>query len=347
MTKLLAGLLASLCVFTASAQSPVTTVGSIALSVGQWIVKNSKSVYYVRMEGTGNNETQARRAAFAGACEQAIGTVVLSEREAYKQNLAREDIYTYSSCYVEDYKVVSNSGNKVTVDVWVSDSRMANRLTSMGGSAGATINGEAIRKDYEKDQSKGRADRDGLTVIKAILNDYPRAAFTTKIDSTKLVRQYGQLSFDVTVEMKLSDAYVKALGEAIERYDESTWGTAYSSVRLYNGRFSSYSGRWRDAGVEKTFVDALSVEFNMELTFGGIRPVKQYVHNAQEQVTNQIIGYYNSNRKGDLVIDGNKRFYYTLRFEKPRDMSEDQFVDMITGFNTVDVRIIDNRRRSL
>lgn len=347
MTKLVAGLLASLCVFTASAQSPWTTAGSIALSIGQWIVKNNKDVYYVRMEGTGNNETQARRSAFAGACEQAIGTVVLSEREAYKQNLAREDIYTYSSCFVEDFKVISKTDNKTVVDVWVSDSRMANRLTSMGGTAGATINGDAIRKDYEKDQSKSRADRDGLAVIRAILNDYPRAAFSTKIDNTKLVRQYGQLSFDVTVEMRLSDAYVKALGEAIERYDESRWGTAYSAVRLYNGRFSSYAGRWRDAGVEKTFIDALSVPFNMELTFGGIRPVKQYVYNAQEQVTNQIVGYYNSNRKGDLVIDGNKRFYYTMRFEKPRDMSEDQFVDMITSFNTVDVRIIDTRRQSM
>lgn len=332
----------------AGAQPSITTVGSIAISIGQWIVKNSKDVYYVRMEGTGNNETQARRAAFAGACEQAIGTVVLSEREADLRKLNREDIYTYSSCYVEDYKVVSNQGNKTVVDVWVSDSRMARRLDNMGGASGSTINGEQIRKDYERDQSKGRADRDGLSVMKAVLNDYPRLAWSTKIDRTKLVRQSGQLSFDVVIEMKLSEAYIKALGEIIERYDEDSWGGTHSAIKLYNGRFSNYSGRWRDPQVERTALQAFATPFNIELTFGGYRPVKQQVTNAQEQVVNEIVGYYmNGSRRGALIIDGNKKFLYTVKFEKPRDMTEDQFVDLVSTFNTVDVRIIDKRRVAL
>ena len=113
---------------------------SVVITVGQWLIKSSDRVYYVQVEGRGHTESEARRNGFALAVEQAVGTLVLSEREAVQQKLTRQEVTNYSSGYVDNFKILNKTihGNEVTVtmDVWVAHSAIANRLFGRSEVAG-------------------------------------------------------------------------------------------------------------------------------------------------------------------------------------------------------------------
>lgn len=94
--------------------------------------KDKKKVYYIRVESQARDFESAKKQAFRLASEQVAGTVVLSESELRNSNLTRDEIITYSSGLIDEYKIVDrfDSGNsvKLTMDVWITESVMAQRL---------------------------------------------------------------------------------------------------------------------------------------------------------------------------------------------------------------------------
>jgi len=98
---------------------------SIAITVGQWLLKNQTRSFYIQVEAQGVNDNEARHNGFVLAVDQAVGTLILSERESDKKQLIKNDVYNYSSGYVTDYKILSKStrGNNsvLVMDVWVSN----------------------------------------------------------------------------------------------------------------------------------------------------------------------------------------------------------------------------------
>ncbi len=121
--------------------SPLT----IALTVGQWLIKDSQKVYFVKVESTASTPAQAREEGFRLAVRQAVGALVVAETEVKNQQLVRNDIIQYSSGYVQDFKILSESQvgsmSRVVMDVWVSDSKIANRLLNVSKDDGS-IDGE-------------------------------------------------------------------------------------------------------------------------------------------------------------------------------------------------------------
>jgi hypothetical protein len=99
---------------------------SIAITIGQWLLKNQNQSFYIQVEAQGANDNEARRNGFVLAVDQAVGTLILSERESDKKQLIKNDVYNYSSGYVTDYKILSKStrGNNsvMVMDIWVSHS---------------------------------------------------------------------------------------------------------------------------------------------------------------------------------------------------------------------------------
>ena len=351
MTKLIAGLLASLGLI-ASAQAQQQLIGSVALSVGQWIVKNSKTVYYVRMEATASTEPDARRQAFAAACEQAIGAVILSERESNPRGITRNDVFNYSSCMVEDYRVVSVNGSsdgvRVVVDVWVSDSKIANRLETMGVGNGTLINGEQIRRDWERDQSKRDADDGGVSLMRRVLDDYPRAAYQTRILETKVTRVNGDLAFSVTIEMKLSSQYLTALSEVVEKTRYSSWNTnAGRGVKIYDGKFTNTAGVWKDSTVQDLWERSLNRPVNMRLTFtGGPNQYTNCWTHDDDWYKTSFNGYYKINGRVNnafLIVDGTykKTTTYNLINRRSWGWSEEKFINWVSGFNLIDAKVVD------
>jgi hypothetical protein len=101
------------------APNPLT----IALTVGKWLVKDSQKAYYVQVESTASTPAQARTEGLKLAVSQAVGTLVVAESEVRNQQLVRNEIIQYSSGYIQDFKILSESQvgpmSRVVMDVWV------------------------------------------------------------------------------------------------------------------------------------------------------------------------------------------------------------------------------------
>ena len=87
---------------------------------------------YLRTVGTGKDFESAKNNAIVTAIEIYIGTVVVSEREVHNKKLLKDEILLYSSGYVNDYKIISQSQNdnhvQVVLDVSVNTNRISNRI---------------------------------------------------------------------------------------------------------------------------------------------------------------------------------------------------------------------------
>jgi len=201
------------------APSPV----GVALSVGAWIVDklDGNKVYYVKVKGVGSNEKQAREDGFKVAIDNAVGSLILSETEVVNNRVARREIIEYSSGYVTSFQVLSREqlGNQVvvTMDVYVSHSKIANRLLNKSKQA-STINGTELSTAVSTLQKQTR---DGDRVIATILKDYPQKAFVIENKPISIVRNSDRtLSMVIPHTMRWSPEYVEAIGEAVEKTKE-------------------------------------------------------------------------------------------------------------------------------
>ena len=95
---------------------------SIILAYNSY-VKDQKKVYYIRVQSQAQDFEQAKKQAFRLASEQVAGTVVLSESELRNSRLTRDEIITYSSGIVDEYKIINRVDGpnfvKLTVDIWI------------------------------------------------------------------------------------------------------------------------------------------------------------------------------------------------------------------------------------
>jgi hypothetical protein len=212
MQKLIAIVLL-LTIGTAHASSNV----SIALTIGQWLLKNRTQTFYIQVEAKGINDNEARRNGFVLAVEQAVGTLVLSEREADKKQLIKNDVYNYSSGYVTDYKILSKStraGDSVLImDVWVSHSAIANRILGRSTIAGQ-LNGPVASARVETLLNERAS---GDQIVSQVLEDFPRRAFDITLGATVLrMDAYRQTLIEIPFSMKWNYAYITSLHEVLQ-----------------------------------------------------------------------------------------------------------------------------------
>ena len=193
---------------------------SVAITVGQWVYQNStkEKLYYIRVKGSGANETQARQAGFKLAVEYAIGSLVLAESEVVNRNVSRDEIISYSSGYVDNFKVLEsytdNGSTVVEMDVWVKGSQIANRL--LGRSTNTTeVDGSQLDAQLQTLNYERIA---GDRVVKAVLADYPQRAYTVK---TTAIDSMFSPDRSLTLNVKFSIAwdfnYVESLRIALEQ----------------------------------------------------------------------------------------------------------------------------------
>jgi hypothetical protein len=190
---------------------------SVVLTVGQWLLKNTDRVYYVQVEGRGHTEAEARRNGFALAVEQAVGTLVLSEREAVQQRLARNEVTNYSSGYVDNFKILNKTmrGNEVTVtmDVWVAHSAIANRLFGRSEVAGQ-VDGARIGAQV---QTMQQSLADGDRIVSQVLKDFPRRAFDISLSNAVFRMDADRRTLlEIPFELKWNYNYIVSLHEALQ-----------------------------------------------------------------------------------------------------------------------------------
>ena len=190
---------------------------SVVLTVGQWLITKSDRVYYVQVEGRGHSEAEAIRNGYALAVEQAVGTLVLSEREAVQQRLNRNDVTSYSSGYVDNRKILNKTmrGNEftVTMAVWVAHSAIANRLLGRSEVAGQ-VDGARIGAQV---QTMQQSLSDGDRVVAQVLRDFPRHAFDISLSNAVFRMDADRRTLlEIPFELKWNYNYIVSLHEALQ-----------------------------------------------------------------------------------------------------------------------------------
>jgi hypothetical protein len=191
-------------------------------TIGEWIFKGPKKLYQVEVESQGSSLEDAKQNGFKIAVEQAVGALVLSETEVSNQTVIRNDIIRYSSGMIEKYEIKSQSsrGSQVVLvmDVWVSDSRIADRLMTIG-KADAVVAGDQIAV---RERSHVNEKISGDQVITAVANDFPKRAFDVQIKNTQILRQGRDPQILVNVHLKWSKDYINSLIDALNQTKSGT-----------------------------------------------------------------------------------------------------------------------------
>jgi len=181
-------------------------------------VKDQKKVYYIRVQSQAGDFESAKKQAFRQASEQVAGTVVLSETELRNSRMTRDEIITYSSGLIDEYKIIDRYDGtnyvKLTVDIWVTESVMAQRLLAKSateqGIDGAAL-GTRVNSILEERQR-------GDAIFGAILRDYPGRAFKVKSSAPRIgMDQRRNTIITVNWEVNWDDRYFDAFYDAAQK----------------------------------------------------------------------------------------------------------------------------------
>jgi hypothetical protein len=145
------------------------------------------------------------------------------------------------------------------MDVWVSKDSLADRIEAVvATSADGTIDTKKIEEVFKQaekrqqlDDANNRAAWDqtvaSTRMMLNILDDYPRAAFVTKLDNTKLLRdaKNGMPYMEYTVDIDWNQKYVGALTKSMlaSRNGKAVAGSGHH-VQVWTGIYSWTNGMW-------------------------------------------------------------------------------------------------------
>lgn len=268
MRKLLVGIVCAGLLATAQAQSVARVITptpvSVVLTIGQWLMKDRKELYYIRVESRADSFDSAKQEGFRLAIEHAVGSLILSETEVRTGRLTRDDIITYSSGFVDQYKIDQqiNAGGQVILQmqVWVAKSSIANRLLG-NSTVDAQIDGDRLASQVATLTEERRA---GDRVLSTVLADFPQRAFDLKVNRTwasYTSQRQGRLHIDYTVGWNRD--YVKSLAESIQAINQRSKCSRYSfrvnCIGTYEveivmpGFTSNVYGYFEDPSIEQQF----------------------------------------------------------------------------------------------
>lgn len=243
-------------------RSPLLGTG---VTLARWISEGSEKVLYVEVIGEGSTSEQARQQGFRLAVEHAVGTVVSSETEVRNDRVARDEIITYASGYVDRFEVVEQQqvNNRVLVNmkVWVRSSKIANRLLNKSVASAAVEGGRISTQIQTLQQERKSGDR----LLKSVLAGFPKQAFVIEMDKTQVLfdaNRTGQL--EVAFWLSWSKEYLESVAEALTAIShQSGCGDLFSKCRNYESQidvvrpgFASTTQAWFNDNVAFEMVNA-------------------------------------------------------------------------------------------
>jgi hypothetical protein len=195
---------------------------SIAGSLNAWAVEGP-----LRVQGEGETLQQARQNAFRTAIERAYGSAVVSDRLSVNGDLVKDEILNYASGYVTDYRLIDTqqkgSRTVVVMDIWVNDSKIADRILGAGTSPKAIDAEKQISQLSSLLDAKKRGDQ----LIQQVMNDFPNKAFTIRTDEIQLGADNNRSPWlFIKYAMGWNYKYLMAINEALSLMAESKNGVA-------------------------------------------------------------------------------------------------------------------------
>lgn len=195
---------------------------SLALTLGQWLLKDDKKVFYLEVESSGVDFEAAKNEGFRLAVERAVGTYVLSEREVKNKSLVRDELFKYSAGFVQDFKIKKKSDKNgalvLLMDVWVGESKLADRLNNVYKGEGA-VDGQQLAAQVEsiRKEKTGKVD-----LLKKILADFPVKAFDIKVGKIQSNIVQGKVEILVPIVIRWNEGYFSALAETLDLVKDGT-----------------------------------------------------------------------------------------------------------------------------
>lgn len=219
MKRLVIALLAALSLNALAGPASLITPSPLGVVIAiKSYLKDQKKVYYIRVESHAQDFEKAKKQAFRLASEQVAGTVVLSESELRNSNLTRDEIITYSSGLIDEYKIVDRYDSpglvKLTMDIWITESVMAQRLLAKSATEkGLDGTALSIRAESILDERQR-----GDDIFRAILRDFPRRAFRVKMDTPDVFMDaYRNTQVSVPITITWDERFVNAFNDAAEK----------------------------------------------------------------------------------------------------------------------------------
>lgn len=303
--------------------------------------------YKVRVQATGSNQEQARTNAFRKAIELAVGTIVLGEAVVRNDRLIRNEIISYSSGYIDNFTIISSTPTSVEMDVWVSESRIAKRLINMGVSSTDMVNGRAIRQDWDRREAQEvtaeRRRSDSIKLMHTVLNDYPRAAYQSKVIGTKMTREGGTPVLVTKVEIKFNSVYTDTLEDVAKKARDFSRGPNDRNdraLRIWNNLH--YTTAWWVDGSVSHWKHTFDKPVWVELNFGDKRFCWQVDDSLRERFfrlgktyianNSTVYGEYDLFTKGSMTIN--------LHITNS-DMNNKQYIEWASTLQRVESRIAD------
>lgn len=187
-----------------------------------WLLKDGHPTYFVTVRGYGQTTQEARTEALRAAVDQAVGSVINSEREVENSQLRRSEVVQYASGYVDRYEVKQirqeNGLVAMTVDVWVKRSRLQDRLLGEHPTPGR-IDPDRLQAQTETiNHSRQQGDR----LLVQILNDYPARAFDIEVGRTRITHDENRKQrLEVQWKMRWRHSYLESLREALSNVSQN------------------------------------------------------------------------------------------------------------------------------
>jgi hypothetical protein len=189
---------------------------TVGIALVRWIATGPEKVLYAEVVGEGVTVDEARLQGFRLAVEHAVGTVVASETEVKNSRVARDEIITYASGFVDRFEIVDQQqvGNRLQLrmKIWVKPSKLANRLLNESKTAGQVDGGRISNQINSIVHERKSGDR----LLQTVLSDYPRRAFVLELEKTRVLfddNRKGQL--EVAYFLTWSPDYLESLATAI------------------------------------------------------------------------------------------------------------------------------------
>ena len=312
---------ALICLFgSVNVNAQVASYTSIALTIGKWVVADQKKVYQIRVEGRGNTFEQARSNGFSLAIEQAVGALVLTETEMKNTHLVRNDLISYSSGYVENFKIIDQTPTSVIMDVWVSESKLADRILNKEKET-TQFSGELLHAQA----STYLNSRQQLSkVVDAVLNDYPRSAFAVQqLGSEFVVDNNNTPHVKVKYKLEWNYNYLLALDEMLSLVsDKKSWTKKQNKIVLSMKKPGNWMGKTTEYVVDTNSIyDQIydGLEKKPLYIFGVLRSASGYIVKCRMSTFSMTSGgsylsiYESDDFQAVMDFDFNQNELYKVR----------------------------------
>lgn len=177
----------------------------------------------LRVVGKGPTYEAAKQSAFRDAIELKVGLMVLSERETANFIQTRNDILVYSAGFIDNYKVINRVDSPttvyVTMDIWVSSTKLSNRLLNTNNSIQSFDASRHVAQTTSIQQERHQS----AQMLLEVMNEYPTRAYKLQQLPYKLsVDKNNRTILSIGYKLNYDYNWLQSVNAALLKFSDGT-----------------------------------------------------------------------------------------------------------------------------